>query len=154
MANKSSPVNTQHQQQRMLKALEAHYGNVSKATKAVGITRQTHYNWYKENEEYCEKVDLLKVQCHEEFKDLIMEAVIKKIKEGNTQIIALCFKTVCAEDAEQLQKLNPYKPKLKMRIRVMPNPNPNYAKDPFTQQAIREYEETLQRQREGRTTGS
>ena len=150
MSGKSSPMSTIQRQQRMLRALRACNGIVTRSAKAAGITSQTHYNWIREDETYQKNVAAIKFECFEDFKDLVMEAVIKKVKQGNTTIIALCYKTVLAEQAETLQKLSPYRDRLKMSIRVMPNPNPNYAKDPFTQQAIREYEETLQRQREGK----
>jgi hypothetical protein len=147
MSEKSETINITQQQQRMLKALAAHYGIVSRACKATGISRQTHYNWYSENEAYRERVDTLKFECHEEFKDLIMQAVIKKIKEGNTTIIALCFKTACAKDAECMERLNPYKERITAAIKIVPHPQGvNWADDPYTQRVVREMKERNERE--------
>ena len=41
----------------MLEALEKSLGVVTSACKAVGIARQTHYEWYKEDEDYRNSVD-------------------------------------------------------------------------------------------------
>lgn len=41
----------------MIEALEKSLGVVTTACKAVGIARQTHYEWYKEDEDYRLKVD-------------------------------------------------------------------------------------------------
>jgi hypothetical protein len=147
MTYKTETVNTMHQQQRMLKALAAHYGIVSRACKATGISRQTHYNWYSENEAYRERVDTLKFECHEEFKDIIMQAVIKKINEGNTTIIALCFKAICLKDAETMERLNPYKARIQAAIKVVPHPQGvNWANDPYTQRVVREMKERNERE--------
>lgn len=41
----------------MIEALEKSLGVVTTACKSVGISRQTHYEWYKEDESYRKKVD-------------------------------------------------------------------------------------------------
>jgi len=41
---------------KMLKALEEFYGIVTTASKKAGISRQTHYRWLEEDEEYKTKV--------------------------------------------------------------------------------------------------
>lgn len=170
--SKSTALKTQHQKTRMLKALEACRGNVSKASKATGITRQTHYNWFKEDNEYNNSVSKLRFECHEQFKDLIMDAVIKKIEQGNTAIIALCFKAVCMKNIENLESLNPFKERLKAVYKLVDHQSAMYAKDPdtarilseikeegsnprqrldpFSPEGIRAYEEVLRRQREGK----
>jgi len=41
----------------MIEALEKSLGIVTSACKAVGISRQTHYNWYNDDKKYKELVD-------------------------------------------------------------------------------------------------
>lgn len=41
----------------MIEALEKSLGVVTSACKTVGIARQTHYEWYREDEAYKEAVD-------------------------------------------------------------------------------------------------
>jgi hypothetical protein len=41
----------------MIQALEKSLGIVTTACKSVGISRETHYNWYKEDEDYRMAVD-------------------------------------------------------------------------------------------------
>ena len=41
---------------KMLKALEEYYGIVTTACQSVGISRQTHYRWLEEDEDYKTKV--------------------------------------------------------------------------------------------------
>ncbi len=43
----------------MVKALEKSLGIVTVACKEIGISRQTHYDWYNEDEEYKKAVDEL-----------------------------------------------------------------------------------------------
>ncbi len=171
--SKSSSVNTAHQQIRMLRALETYFGNVAKATRAVGITRQTHYNWYNEDDDYADKVNIIKYECHEDFKNLVMDSVRKKIEQGNTAIIALCYKNLFMGDArERLDVRSPikFRPlaaiKLVDRQSVLYSKDPDTARilsevkeegsnprqklDPFSPEGMAAYEAVLQRQREGK----
>ena len=50
---------TQEHKTAMLKALEANLGIVTKSCEAVGISRQTHYNWMKDDNDYKKAVDEL-----------------------------------------------------------------------------------------------
>ena len=143
---KSDQLSTIHRQQRMLKALSAHYGIVTRAAKAAGITPQTHYNWYRGDEQYAEQVNLIKYECHENFKNLVMDAVIKKVNEGNTTIIAMCYKSLFKDLPERMERGSPFRARPKVAIRVQSKPI-EYAKDPMTQEAVREYEERLLEQR-------
>ncbi|MCH9717479.1 MAG: hypothetical protein K0U52_10400 [Gammaproteobacteria bacterium] len=45
---------------KMLKALEEFYGIVSTASQSVGISRQTHYRWLEDDQEYKAKVQDIK----------------------------------------------------------------------------------------------
>jgi len=159
MSKKSSAVNTMHQQARMLKALEASYGNVSRAAKATRITRQTHYNWYRQDEAYAEKVNLLKHECHEEFKDLVREGIRKKVIEGNTTILALCYRTLFNEKVMANEEIhNPFRERLRAKIRYVDLPperkemanEMKQRPNPFSPEGIMDYDRRLAEQRKGR----
>lgn len=47
------------QKQAMVQALERSLGIVTTACRAVGISRQTHYNWMKSDDDYRERCDEL-----------------------------------------------------------------------------------------------
>ena len=51
---------TKIQKEAMLKALETQLGIVSAACHKVGISRQTHYRWLEEDENYTKDVNELK----------------------------------------------------------------------------------------------
>lgn len=55
--SKSTELATSLKQETMLQALKISYGAVSKAATMTQITPQTHYNWYKNDEEYRDRVD-------------------------------------------------------------------------------------------------
>lgn len=153
--SKSNSANTAKQQTRMLKALEANHGNVSKAAKAAGISRKTHYNWYREDEGYAEEVNLLKHECQEEFKDLVREGIRKKVMEGNTTILALCYKTLFSEKTMLRMEINnPYKERITTRIKYVTREDVEQQREEkarassFSPEGIRQYEEVLRKQRE------
>ncbi len=103
----------------MLTALRANFGRISKAAEAVNITRQTHYHWYRHDEEYRNSVDNIKYETYEEFEDMVLEAVIKKLNEGNASVINRCFNTVFSKWAENMAKASPVKPKIITRIKYV-----------------------------------
>jgi len=73
----------------MLEALEKSMGIVTTASKAVGIDRQTHYNWMKEDEQYAEAVSSLE--------DIVLDfaesSLYKQVKEGNPTSTIFLLKT-------------------------------------------------------------
>ena len=50
---------TQEHKAAMLKALEKNLGIVTESCRVVGISRQTHYNWLKDDKDYKKAVDEL-----------------------------------------------------------------------------------------------
>jgi hypothetical protein len=120
--SKSSGLTTSLKKEEMLKALQTTYGAVTRAATIVQITPQTHYNWYKYDEDYRDKVDTLKYQSYEEFKDLVLEAVLTKVKEGNSSIINRSFQTFFAKWADQMERANPYRPRLIPRLNYVDKP--------------------------------
>ena len=64
----------------MLAALEQHLGVVTTAAKAVGIRRETHYDWYHNDEEYKAAVDSM----NEIVLDFAESMLHKNVREGDT----------------------------------------------------------------------
>ena len=73
----------------MIGAMKSELGVVTAACKVVGISRETHYKWLKEDENY--------KQWMEELPDLTLDfvenALLKKIKEGNVTAQIFYLKT-------------------------------------------------------------
>jgi len=129
---------TIYRRQDILKALRVNYGIVSRAARLAKITPQTHYNWYREDELYAEAVNLIKYESHEQFKDLVMEAVHKKIEEGNTVVIMMCYKSLYKDMPKVLEQGTPFKERIKVGIKVVSKPI-HYAMDEETQAAVWAY---------------
>ena len=73
----------------MLDALEKSLGIVTTATKAVGISRETHYRWMKEDEEYKAAVDGIEGIAL----DFAESQLHKQIREGNSTATIFFLKT-------------------------------------------------------------
>jgi hypothetical protein len=73
----------------MLEALEKSLGIVTTACNNVGISRQTHYEWMRNDSEYSKKVnELLNVSL-----DFAESQLLQQIKTGNTTAIIFYLKT-------------------------------------------------------------
>lgn len=75
-------------QKLLLKSLEQHLGIISKAAAACGMTRQSHYDWLKTSEEYRNAWKIIDEDC----KDIIEDAIIQKILDGDTTMIIFAAK--------------------------------------------------------------
>jgi hypothetical protein len=73
----------------MLEALEASLGVVSTACKEVGISRETHYRWTREDEEYRRSVEELEGVALDTAESKLHEA----IQGGNIVAIIFYLKT-------------------------------------------------------------
>ena len=73
----------------MLEALKSHMGIVSRAAEAAGISRNTHYLWLKEDEEYKQAVE----DISEHVIDFAESALYRLIKEKNPQATLFFLKT-------------------------------------------------------------
>ena len=73
----------------MIEALEKSLGVVTSACKQVGIARQTHYEWYKEDPSYQAAVDELSDVAI----DFAESQLHKQIKEGNSTATIFFLKT-------------------------------------------------------------
>lgn len=77
------------QKKAMIEALEKSLGIVTSACKSVGISRNTHYTWLKQDEEYKEAVeDIENIAL-----DFAESQLHKQIKEGNTAGTIFYLKT-------------------------------------------------------------
>jgi hypothetical protein len=74
---------------QMIEALEKSLGIVTTATKSVGISRETHYRWLKEDPEYKEKVDSIGDMAL----DFAESQLHKQIREGNSTATIFFLKT-------------------------------------------------------------
>jgi hypothetical protein len=72
----------------LLIALEKSLGIVTPACKEVGISRETYYRYYKEDEEFRTKVD----DINEITLDFTETQLLKKIKEGSERSILFYMK--------------------------------------------------------------
>lgn len=82
-------LNTKKRKELMIKSLESHKGIVLYACRACKVCRATHYDWYKNDEDYKEKVDSLT----EGVIDNVENALLKNIDDGN--VVAQIFYLKC-----------------------------------------------------------
>lgn len=88
-ANKTSDTSDNIKKERMVAALEKSLGIVTNAAKAVGISRNTHYRWMKEDTDYKKSVnDLDNVAL-----DFAESKLHESIFEGNIAAIIFFLKT-------------------------------------------------------------
>ena len=73
----------------MIEALEKSLGVVTSACKSVGIARQTHYTWMREDEEYKDAVDAI----GDVALDFAESQLHKQIQDGNSTATIFYLKT-------------------------------------------------------------
>lgn len=73
----------------MLTALERSLGVVSSACKQVGISRWTHYDWLKKDDDYAKEVNAI----NEHAVDFVESNLYKLIKNGNASATIFFLKT-------------------------------------------------------------
>ena len=76
-------------QNQFLEAFEKHATNISRACKAAGIERQTHYDWKSRNLTYKEKIEAIE----ESMIDFAEGMLYKNMKDGKEQSILFFLKT-------------------------------------------------------------
>lgn len=77
------------QKTAMVEALEKSLGIVTTACKQVGIARNTHYEWYKHDEDYRQRVDSIADMTI----DFVESQLHKQIREGNSTATIFFLKT-------------------------------------------------------------
>lgn len=74
-----------------LDAYERSFGNISASCKAVGIVRQTYYNWIKDDSDFQQQ--LLDIEPKERFMDFLENKLVDKINSGDTASLIFALKT-------------------------------------------------------------
>jgi hypothetical protein len=72
-------------------------GNISLVCKLSGVSRQTVYNWTKEDEEFSQAIEYAKVEGKIEIADIAELGLIDKIKSGDITAIIFTLKNLRAE---------------------------------------------------------
>lgn len=67
------------------------FGNVANACESIGISRQTFYNWRKEDDDF--RTEIESIEPNEMLMDLVETKLVEKIKEGDTTILIFVAKT-------------------------------------------------------------
>lgn len=95
------------QKKAMIVALEKSLGVVSTACKEIGISRQTHYRWLSEDEDYKREVE----DVSELAMDFAESELHKLIKSGDTTAIIFYLKTKGKKrgyvERQEVDHLNP-----------------------------------------------
>lgn len=74
-----------------IEAYEKSFGNILVSCKAVGIARQTYYNWIENDPEFKKEVE--SVEPQERFLDFLEGKLVEKINKGDTTSIIFALKT-------------------------------------------------------------
>lgn len=85
----ATAIATQQNKDAFIAALRRCMGIVSTASKEVGVSRVTHYQWLKDDPEYKARVE----EIAEEVIDFAESAMYKQIAEGNAKMIEFFMKT-------------------------------------------------------------
>lgn len=80
---KPQRISTKKKKKLMIEVLENQMGNVTVACKQVGISRETHYKWLKEDPKYKKATEDIVYQL----KDFFENALLKLVKQGNPMIV-------------------------------------------------------------------
>lgn len=112
-------VRSQITKDKFLKVLESEKaaGSITSAALLAGVSRQTIYNWRKEDYYFDEAVIEAIHQGKAVIADMAEQALIKKIKDGDTTAIIFTLKTLKSnyygereERKDEERKLNRYAP--------------------------------------------
>lgn len=74
------------EQRRFLFALKENIAKVSLASYETGISRQSHYNWLKENSYYKEEFERIKNEEENEFNVNFSKAICENLTTGNKEL--------------------------------------------------------------------
>jgi hypothetical protein len=80
---------TKHTKALMIDALEKSYGIVTVACRNVGVSRQTHYNWIRDDKEYSSAV----MSISEVSLDFVEGKLLSMINDGNATAAIFYLKT-------------------------------------------------------------
>ncbi len=89
------------QKKKMIDALEANFGSVTKAAKDVKITPRTHYRWLREDREYAEQTEDMRDIAFRKVKDTLFQKALTMIDKGDASVLnkmlTIYFKNVPEE---------------------------------------------------------
>lgn len=77
--------------QALIEAYKKSFGNVTVATKAIGLDRTRYYAWLREDPEFAQAIE--DVKPDEVFVDFVENALHKRIDKGDTTAIIFALKT-------------------------------------------------------------
>tara|TARA_R110002153_G_scaffold102240_3_gene238851 strand:+ start:71 stop:442 length:372 start_codon:yes stop_codon:yes gene_type:complete len=86
---KKESLSTSTKKELMVQAMRSSLGNISGATDQVGINRNTHYNWMKDDSQYAQDIK----DCLERSIDFAEASLMKNIQDGNTTATIFYLKT-------------------------------------------------------------
>ncbi len=85
--SKNSVEETALQKKKMIDALEANFGSVTKAAIEVKITPRTHYRWLKEDREYAEQTEDMRDISFRKIKDTLFQKALTMIDKGDASVL-------------------------------------------------------------------
>lgn len=94
------------QKSLMIEALEAHYGSIKNAAKAVGISQSTHFRWMKEDEDYERKANMSRDVGYRNLKDNVIEIALRKAEKGNAAVINQMMRTFLKYMPDEMKDLS------------------------------------------------
>ena len=104
----NSATATALQKKRMIDALEANMGSVTKAAKAVKISPRTHYRWVNEDREYALQSESIKDICYKKIKDKLLEKALAQIEKGEASVLNKMLGIYFKHIPDDMQKVNMY----------------------------------------------
>lgn len=111
------------QKEVMITALEANYGNVTKAAKLAQINPKTHYRWMKEDSNYEREAQSIKDLGFRNIKDDLIELGMKKAEQGDSVVLNKMLSIFLKDLPEEMKDLNRYNNvPFKVGIKYVDNP--------------------------------
>ena len=99
----------------MLHAIEACFGNITKAAKIAKITPRTHYRWLKEDPAYANESENLRDLGFRARKDQIIEIAFELAQKGNISVVNRLLSIFCKNTPEEM-KIASYQNNVKTRM--------------------------------------
>lgn len=84
-------MDTKLQKESFIEAYKRSFGNISQSCKAVGIVRQTYYNWLEKDSDF--SVSINNIAPKDSFLDFVESKLVEKINAGDTTSIIFALKT-------------------------------------------------------------
>ena len=108
---------TDKKKEAMIEAIEASFGNVTKAAQIAGINVRTHYRWLKEDEAYEDEVVNIKDISYGKVRETLMEKALKLIEDGNTAVLNQLLRIYFQKLPEEMETISTVNDNQKWDIR-------------------------------------